>query len=371
MSFVQDIPVDMVEPNPFETRYTESSLIDELAQSIKSQGQLEPVAARPHPSIRGRYQLIYGHRRLAAIRKIGNSRIRAEIRDADDRSMLQIALVENLQRKDLTDYEKGLLFLRLADEFGMTYEEIGSIVGKSKQLVSNHIAMTRLFAKESLEEDPTLLSLLNEVSESHARVLSRVSSYEERKQLLKLVLTEDLGVRELKSLVGRPRTNTEANLQTEWLNQNIRNKSDNRSDLQSRHGRVCVLRTDSVNYLISKLAISPYQAGKAIAIGAGELLVRQGIDPTDSKNWASILIEKSRYAGWGKISTTTKSTLVIHEPALNAEFVRGYLETLLGIRMRMSKAERKVQVYDIIPASSREQIETVTNRSAKYRNTAV
>lgn len=369
LALVLEISISLVEPNPFDTRYTSDQYIEELAQSIRSQGQLEPVAVRPHPSLKGHYQLIYGHRRLAAIRSLGVETIRAEIKEVDDISMLQMALVENLQRKDLTDYEKGLLFLTLSDKFGMTYDEIGRIIGKSKQLVSNHVAMTKLFSDKELDEDRSLISSLHQLSEGHARVLSKVPSSQERKQLLMLTLEQNLGVRELKSLVGRPRIFKEENLQETWLNENIRNKSDNRSDLKSRHGRVCVLRTDSVNFLISKLSITPYEAGKEIAIGAGQLLEKQGIDPLDPRNWAKILIEKSRYAGWGKISTTTSSSLVIHEPALNADFTRGYLETLFGIRLRPRRLDKNLQIYEIL--SRAKEKELVTHKTKPFANIPV
>ena len=150
MTEILDIPVDLLEPNVFLTRYSEPVEIEDLAQSILSQGQLTPIGVRPHPIKKDRFQVIFGHRRFTAIKKIGGKTIRAEIKQADDIAMLQMAVVENLQRYDVSDYEKGMLFRTLSETFDLSYDEIGRMIGKSKQLVSNHIAMTRICSKEDL-----------------------------------------------------------------------------------------------------------------------------------------------------------------------------------------------------------------------------
>ena len=105
--------------------------------------------------------------------------------------------------------------------------------------------------------------------------------------------------------------------------------------MQSKHGKVCVIRTDSLNFLISKLKITPYDAGAEIARGATKILLSRGIDPHLSRNWSKVLIEKSKYAGWGKMSTTTDSRLIVHDPSLNSEFLRGYLETGTGTKTKV------------------------------------
>ncbi len=350
MTEILDIPVKQIEPSIYNTRYFDPENIEELAASIKSQGQLEAIGVRPHPSQHGSYQVIYGHRRLRAMKLLGCQTIRAEVKIIDDRAMLQMAIVENLQRQDISDYEKGLLFRSMSEQLGMSYDEIGRLIGKSKQLVSNHIAMTRLFSLEDLKADHDLRICMQKITEGLARVLARVPTDSERKRLLKLAVKEDFCSRELKSLVGRPRDVSRRDELEEitWLGENIRNNSDNSTQLKSKNRRVCVIRVQSLNFLISQLKIPPYEAGAEIARGASEILLDKGIDPLLPRNWTKVLIEKSKYAGWGKMSTTTDSKLVVHEPTLNPEFLRGYLETLLGIGLKCVINNSKLQLFEIV-----------------------
>jgi ParB/RepB/Spo0J family partition protein len=361
---LEEISIDSLDPNLFVTRYFEDSDIDGLAQSIEAQGQLEAIGVRRSPSHPNRYQIIYGHRRVAAIKKLGLKTVKAEVKNVDDRMMLQMAITENLQRQNVSDYEKGLLFRNLSETFDLTYEEIGRMIGKSKQLVSNHIAMTRLFSETELKRDKELGRCLSLITEAHARVLGRIVETEERGKLMKLAVRDRLCAGELRSLSGRHRNGIEAGEDSvEWVAENARNKFDNTDQLKSKHGRVCILRVDSLNYLISQLKISPYEAGAMIAKGAAEILRVRGIDPLLRKNWSKILIEKSKYAGWGKMSTTTNEKLVVHEPAINPEFLRGYLENLLGIKLRYLKNNSKIQLFDIIHIREEQnQIAIAANR---------
>jgi ParB family chromosome partitioning protein len=346
---VLDLPVELIEPNPFLTRYSGSQQIDDLAQSIETQGQLEPIAVRMHPQNSDRYQVIYGHRRLAAIKKLKQKTIRAEVKSVDDAGMLEMSVVENLQRQDISDFEKGMLFRNLSENFRMTYDDIGRMIGKSKQLVSNHIAMTKLFSEAELESDPSLIYCLQEITEAHARILAQVQDKHERIKLLKITVKEHLCAREIKALVGRPREREEREQEEgiDWISENVRNNHDNSSRANFKQSKVCVIRADSLNFLISKLKITPYEAGAQIAKGAAQVLLNRGIDPLLPDNRTKILIEKSKYAGWGKMSTTTDSKLIVHEPTLNSEFLRGYLETLLGIKLELKKSSAKVQIFDL------------------------
>jgi ParB/RepB/Spo0J family partition protein len=352
---LEEIPVDTLDPNIFATRYSEDAEIDELAQSIKTHGQLESIGVRRNPSDPDRYQIIYGHRRVAAIRRLGLKTVRAELKDIDDRMMLQMAVVENLQRQNISDYEKGLLFRNLSDNFELTYEEVGRIIGKSKQLVSNHIAMTRLFSDKDLKEDTELRRCLFEISEAHARVLGRIVSSQERSTLLKIAVRDHLCAGELRALSGSPRDPQKNSDSVEWIRENMRYKFDNTHQMKSKHGRVCILRVESLNYLISQLRVSPYVAGAKIAQGAAEILRERGIEPRLRKNWSKILVEKSKYAGWGRMSTTTDSKLVVHDPTINSEFLRGYLENVFGIELRCAKNNARIQVFDIISNRNEEK----------------
>jgi ParB family chromosome partitioning protein len=355
LAVLQEIPLEQLEPNVFATRFAQCNNIEELAKSISAQGQLEPIAVRPHPGKTGYYQIIYGHRRVQAAKMLGLRTIKAEIMNVDDISMLQIALVENLQRKDLSDFEKGLIFRNLSERFNLSYEEIGRSVGKSKQLISNHIAMTRMFSERELDTDHELFESLLEITEAQARVLCKVTDSNERIALTKFAARERVSARELSALVER--INKRFNLVEEsdlpWLSDNIRNNSDNRNRLKLKHGRVCVIRAEALNLILSQLKISPYEAGRLIAAGAAQVLLEKGVDPHLAKNWSKILIEKSKYAGWGKMSTTTDSRLVIHDSPLNPEFLRGYLEALLGVRLICLINNSRVQEFEIVSYSDK------------------
>ncbi len=352
MAEILQLPIELIEPNIFLTRYSEPVEIEDLAQSIQSQGQLEAIGVRPHPVKSGHYQIIYGHRRLAAIKTLGHKTIRAEVKTTNDIGMLQMALVENLQRQDISDFEKGMLFRNLSEHFDLTYDEIGKMVGKSKQLVSNHIAMTRVCSISSIESDQDLIPCLQKITEAHARVLARVRDEKERIRLLKLTIKEHLCAREVQALVGRPRNHDDDvyGEPFEWILENVRNNNDNSSKTNFTEARVCVIRSQSLNFLISQLRITPYEAGAHIARGATQVLLDKGVDPLLPKNWSKVLIEKSKYAGWGKMSTTTDSKLVVHEPTLNPEFLRGYLETLLGMELKLKVSTQKMQLFELRPA---------------------
>lgn len=359
-----DLPVELIEPNIFLTRYSEPAEIEDLALSIQSQGQLEAIAVRHHPTSKDRYQIIYGHRRLAAIKKLKQKTIRAEIKSVNDSAMLQMAVVENLQRQDISDFERGMLFRNLSEQFKLTYDDIGRMIGKSKQLVSNHIAMTRICSDEDIESDPDLIPCLQKITEAHARVLARVSDQNERMKLVKLAVKEHLCARELRALVGRPRDqSSESHVEElQWISENVRSNDDNSSRVNFNQARVCVIRSESLNFLISKLKITPYEAGEHVARGATQVLLAKGVDPLLPKNWSKVLIEKSRYAGWGKMSTTTDSKLIVHEPTLNEEFLRGYLETILGVRLKLRVNSPKVQIFDLQPERHEVQMSQAISR---------
>lgn len=344
---VQEIPVELVEPNPYFTRSEDSVDVESLSHSLKRGGLIQPIGVRPHPAKPGRFQLVYGQRRLEAARKSGWERILARVFEVDDKTLVQMTVIENLHREDLSDYEKGMIFRVLSEKFGLTYEEIGDAIGHSKQYVSNHIAMTRLFTEEEVNNDSQLRSYLKKISEAHSRILQQVPDREERIRLLKVTVDEKLCTKELKSLVGRPRRNI-SYPEIPWATGNVRSRKDNSEHFENNFQRVCVVRVDTLNFLLSELKISSYKAGLHVGFMAAKVLKKRGIEPSHQKNWSKVLREKSRYAGWGKISTTTNNEIVVHQPCLNVKFLQGYLEGLLGVRLKIIKNDQVSQIYRII-----------------------
>jgi ParB family transcriptional regulator, chromosome partitioning protein len=204
---LSEIPLDKILPNVYNSRakYSAKS-ISKLARSMSQSGQLVAIKVRSSPKYRGMYELVYGHRRVQAAKDLGWDKIRAEISDINDEKMIEESLIENLERDNLSDYEKALIFERINHEFDKTYEQIGAMAGISKSHVCNYLSMLKLFDAETLSKSPDLAEALNCLTERHARILHNVKSLEERANLVKLVVKDELSVRELTNIVRRLRS---------------------------------------------------------------------------------------------------------------------------------------------------------------------
>lgn len=206
-ALLSDLPLSSIESNPYNSRTSYSAIaIDRLAQSLRTNGQLSLVKLRPSTKHEGQYELVFGHRRVMAARKLGWKTIRAEVIGVTEEEMMSQSLVENFEREDLSDYEKALIFERMSKEFGKTYEQIGSMLGISKQHVSNYLAMLRLFDPNVLSSNPELLDSLRTMSEHHARVLSRVNDLNTKMDLARMIVKDNLTIKELTNIVGRLRS---------------------------------------------------------------------------------------------------------------------------------------------------------------------
>ncbi|MCL7390412.1 MAG: ParB/RepB/Spo0J family partition protein [Thaumarchaeota archaeon] len=126
------VPLDKIEANPYAARMDQDVEVDTLAESMRRHGQLVDVLVRVHPLFSDRFQLIYGHRRVAAAELLGWDKIRARLVNASEEEMLIMALIEKLERKDFAAYEKARIFYRLNREFGRSYEDIAKLIGRSK-----------------------------------------------------------------------------------------------------------------------------------------------------------------------------------------------------------------------------------------------
>jgi ParB/RepB/Spo0J family partition protein len=169
-----------------------------LQLSIANLGQLSPIKVRPNPSRAGRFELIFGYRRLQAMKALKETSVNAEIIDASDEDMIAFALAENLDRDNYSDYEQALLFFRLRKQFGKSIEEIASLVGKSSAYVSQHLAMVNVFECDRIRR--------HEAENVLKKLTDRLDDPEERFNLAKMVVANSLGLKELEMLVGRPRT---------------------------------------------------------------------------------------------------------------------------------------------------------------------
>jgi ParB family transcriptional regulator, chromosome partitioning protein len=202
-----EIPLESIEWNPYNSRlhYSDSN-IRRLNLSLSKHGQLVPVKVRPSLKHEGKFELVYGHRRFLAAKNLGWKSIRADVVKADESQMIFESLIENLEREELSDYEKAVTLKKLNRDFHLTYEQVGALLGLSKQHVGNYIAMLNLFDQDFLAAKTDAIEYLHQVTEHHARILGRVKDPSVRFDLLERIVKENISVRELSAIVGRLRS---------------------------------------------------------------------------------------------------------------------------------------------------------------------
>jgi len=184
------IPVDMIEPNPFQPRMSfDQEALEELADSIRTLGLIQPITVRAKSD--GRYQIISGERRFRACQLAGMDMVPAYIRDANDQGMLEMAIVENIQREDLDPIEVAMSYQRLIEECSLTQEQMAVRVGKKRASVTNYLRLLKLPAKIQHDLKVGLLSV------GHAKVLLGVDDHLLQEYLCDLVIKEGMSVRQL------------------------------------------------------------------------------------------------------------------------------------------------------------------------------
>ena len=188
-SELRELPVELVRPNPHQPRkqFDESTLVA-LAESLQERGLLQPVLVRPIPG--GTYELIAGERRWRAARLAGLQSVPALVRPQDDAQSLELALIENMAREDLTPVEEARACAVLVDELGLTREDVGRRVGRSRVAVSN---LMRLL---DLPEEVLDLLSAGHLTEGHGRALLMAPEHEERRRLARLAVQEGWTVRQ-------------------------------------------------------------------------------------------------------------------------------------------------------------------------------
>lgn len=194
---VEQIPVDQISPNPRQprTRFPQEEL-DELAESIRAHGVIQPLIITASGS-NGGYTLITGERRLLAARKAGLDTVPAIVREANQQELLELALIENVQRSDLGPLESAEAYRQLSDDFGLSHEEISARVGKSRVSITNTLRLLKLArsVQEALAE--------GQISEGHARVLLALPTFKAQEAAMQTILHQGLNVRQTEELVRK------------------------------------------------------------------------------------------------------------------------------------------------------------------------
>lgn len=191
----QMVEIDLSElrANPYQPRKNfDEEALNELASSIKEHGVFQPIIVKK--SIKG-YEIIAGERRFRASKLAGMQTIPAIVKDFSDEEMMQIALLENLQRENLTSIEEAKAYKSIIESMNITQDELAKKVGKSRSHVTNILGLLKLPA--SVQD----MVLYNKLSMGHARVLSKLDDPKTIEDLAQRVITEDLSVRKLESLV--------------------------------------------------------------------------------------------------------------------------------------------------------------------------
>lgn len=189
-----EIPLGEIETNPFQPRiHFDDDALNELAESIRVQGIIQPITVRRLSD--NEYQLISGERRFQASKRAELTHIPAYIRTANDQQMLEMALIENIQRENLNAIEVALSYQRLLDECDLKQEELGDRVGKNRSTVTNYLRLLKL--------PPEIQQGIREkkLSMGHARALISIDNIDVQLAVFKKTLEEDLSVRKVEALV--------------------------------------------------------------------------------------------------------------------------------------------------------------------------
>ena len=215
---------DKLQPNPFQPRSnTYSKDIVSIAESIRRNGILQPISVRP---LGDRYQIIAGERRWRAALSIGLAQVPVIVRDATDEQMLELALIENIQREDLNAIDRARAYRRYCDEFGLKVDDVAERVGEDRTTVANYVRLL------DLPEEVQGMLAQGTIAMGHARCLLGIADPNRRVLLAQAVVGNQLSVRALEELVRRERTRGSAT--TDSQETVVRTVSPHLADIQRR-----------------------------------------------------------------------------------------------------------------------------------------
>ena len=193
-----EVDVDQIAPNEQQPRHRfEDARLDELAQSIKANGVIQPIVVR---KVDSGYRIIAGERRWRAAQRAGLTRVPVVVKDVragDNAQLLEMALIENIQREDLNPIDQAAAYEKLSSDFNMTQEEIAAAVGKDRSSVANHMRLLKLPQEVRTEVAVGRLSM------GHARALLAVADEARQRQVAREVIARNLSVRETEAMVKR------------------------------------------------------------------------------------------------------------------------------------------------------------------------
>jgi ParB family chromosome partitioning protein len=229
------VPMSLIDANPAQPRTTiRGEALEQLARSIEESGVVQPILVRPVAN--GRYQIIAGERRFRAVQKLGLPTIPATIRPVADERVLEFALIENIQREELTPIEEALALKRLQDELGLTQEALSAKVGKDRATVANALRLLRLPAdiRDELHK--------GSLSAGHARALLALEDQGQIRDLAAQIIKQSLSVRQVEARVQSLRSpkaekvkKVDAN--TRAAEEKLRTRLGTRVEIQRKRGK--------------------------------------------------------------------------------------------------------------------------------------
>ncbi|HAF15358.1 MAG TPA: hypothetical protein DHU55_18550 [Blastocatellia bacterium] len=188
-----EIPIDLIDPGALQPRIVfDEAKLDELARSITANGVVQPLLVRRKGA---RYELIAGERRLRAAQRAGLTKVPATVRNVSDEKVLELALIENIQREDLNPIEEARAYKKLIETLGLTQETVAERVGRDRSYVTNYLRLLRL--PEDLQE----LLQSGRLSTGHARALLGVDQPDVQRRVARRIIDQDLSVRATERLV--------------------------------------------------------------------------------------------------------------------------------------------------------------------------
>ena len=205
-SELRELDLDLLEPNPFQPRQVfADAKLEELSQSIRTHGFVQPLIVRKHGN---RYQIVAGERRWRAAQRLGLLRVPALVREVSNEKLLEVSLIENIQRENLNPIEEARAYHRLAHEFGLTQEEVAQRTGKDRSTVANFLRLLKL------PKDIQQMIQEGVLSMGHARALLGLESHTQQREIAEKASAQGWSVRQLERTIAagrktKPKTNAQ------------------------------------------------------------------------------------------------------------------------------------------------------------------
>lgn len=251
---IVEVNIDELRPNPYQPRKVfDESKLEELSASIKEHGVFQPIIVKK--SIKG-YEIIAGERRVKASSKAGLTKVPAIIRNFTDEEMMEIALLENLQRENLNSIEEATAYKKLLDNLSITQEELANKLGKSRSHITNMLGLL------SLPDEVKDMINNNQISMSHARVLSKIEEKEKVLDLAHKVIDKNLNVRELeeiskdKNILKRHHIEKHKTNEFHYLEESLCEKLGTKVKISSNKIEIKFINNNDLNRILEILNLS-------------------------------------------------------------------------------------------------------------------